>query len=92
MFESETYEERCWKAEAENARLREELAAARGADDSKRHCRYGASAEAGTARAGRKESTMKHSNVEVSGLAPLAAEGQLDCRVGQHFGKDEGTL
>ena len=31
-------------------------------------------------------------NVEVSGLAPLAAEGQLDCRVGQHFGKDEGTL
>ena len=28
MFESETYEERCWKAEAENARLREELAAA----------------------------------------------------------------
>jgi uncharacterized coiled-coil protein SlyX len=25
MFESETYEERCWKAEAENARLREEL-------------------------------------------------------------------
>ena len=25
MFESETYEERCWKAEAENARLREEF-------------------------------------------------------------------
>jgi hypothetical protein len=29
MFESETYEERCWKAEAENARLNEEAAAHR---------------------------------------------------------------
>ena len=60
----------------------------------------------GTGSAGSLRATEKHltdmqriafmllerPNVEVSGLAPLAAEGQLDCRVGQHFGKDEGTL